>query len=282
MPLTSTTDLLLEAQRGGYAVGAFNVENMEMVQAVVEAAEQLHAPVILQTTPSTVRYGGLDQYHAMVAAAAASAAVPVALHLDHGDSFELAAQALRTGYTSVMFDGSSRPYEENVAVSAAVVQMCRPAGVPVEGELGRVGGKEDSLSVDAVAYTDPAQAAEFVERTGVSSLAVAIGTAHGVYSGVPVLDVALLGEIRAQVEVPLVLHGGSGLEDAAVARCIQTGIAKVNFATELRIAFSRAVAAYLTDAPTTIDPKKYGAVGRDAVRTLAAAKIRLCAAGHGA
>ena len=268
MPLTTTTEMLLDAQRGGYAVGAFNVENMEMVQAVVEAAESLGSPVILQTTPSTVKYGGLDQYHAMVTAAAARATVPVALHLDHGDSFELSARALRVGYTSVMFDGSSRPYDENVAISAAVVRMCAPAGIPVEGELGKVGGKEDSLHVAEVAYTDPDQAADFVERTGVSSLAVAIGTAHGVYSGVPVLDVALLARIRLTVDIPLVLHGGSGLSDDAIRECIRTGIAKVNFATELRIAFSRAVATYLGDAPTTID--------------LALAKMRLCASGSGA
>src|SRR5665647_1363981 len=254
----------------------FNIENMEMAQAVVAAAEETGAPVILQTTPSTVRYAGLGVYRAIAEAVATDASVPVAMHLDHGDSYELAAQALRLGYTSIMFDGSSLPYEENVEITTAVVRACAPNGVPVEGELGRVGGKEDDLTVDTATYTDPAQAVDFVERTGVSSLAVAIGTVHGVYRGVPVLDVDLLARIRSVVDVPLVLHGASGLSEDAVRACIDAGIAKVNFATELRAAYSSAVEDYFAGAPGTIDPKKYGSVARDAVQRLAADKIKLC------
>lgn len=180
MALTTSEVLLRNAQKDKYAVGAFNVENMEMVQAVVTAAEELRAPVILQTTPSTVRYGGLEYFLANVRTAAEQASVPVVLHLDHGNSFALAMQALRIGYTSIMIDGSHESFEDNIALTRRVTEACAPSGIPVEAELGKVGGKEDDLSADAGApYTDPEDAREFVERTGISSLAVAIGTAHG-------------------------------------------------------------------------------------------------------
>ena len=183
MPLVTSEAMLLAAQKGGYAVGAFNVENMEMAQAVIAAAEELQAPVMIQTTPSTVRYGSLALYRANVAALAKAAKVPVAMHLDHGNSFELAAQALREGYTSIMIDGSHEIFEENIALTQKVVAMCKPNQIPVEAELGKVGGKEDDLNGGAGGYTDPLEAKEFVKRTQVSSLAVAIGTAHGVYVG---------------------------------------------------------------------------------------------------
>lgn len=276
MPLTTTEHMLLDAQKGGYAVGAFNVENMEMVQAVVAAAEELRAPVIMQTTPSTVSYAGLDYYLANVKAAAAGASVPVAIHLDHGNSFALAMQALRTGYTSIMIDGSHNVFEENIAVTKAVADACRPSGVPVEAELGKVGGKEDDLEGGAGGYTVPSEAAEFVERTGVSSLAVAIGTAHGVYVGEPRLDLDRLSEIRRVVSIPLVLHGASGLTDEAVQESIKRGICKVNFATELRIAYSDGVKKVLSEAPDTFDPKKYGAVGRENVKQLVMNRMRVC------
>ena len=164
MPLTTTTEMLKKAQAEGYAVGAFNVENMEMVQAVVAAAEELRAPVILQTTPSTVRYGGLEYYYAMASAAAKSASVPVAIHLDHGDSFELAVRALRVGYTSIMIDGSHKSFEDNIAITSAVQAACAPSTVSVEAELGMVGGKEDDLESTGDVYTNPQQAAEFAQR----------------------------------------------------------------------------------------------------------------------
>ena len=217
MPLVTSEKMLLDAQKGGYAVGAFNVENMEMVMAVISAAEELRAPLMLQTTPSTIKYAGLDMYLANVKAAAERASVPVCLHLDHGDSFDLAMRALRTGYTSIMIDGSHNVFEENIAVTKAVADACRPSGIPVEAELGKVGGKEDDLDGgEGNGYTDPLEAKEFVERTGVTSLAVAIGTAHGVYKGVPKLDLDRLAEIRKVVDIPLVLHGASGLSEEAV------------------------------------------------------------------
>ena len=188
MSLVTSKEMLLKAQQGGYAVGAFNVENMEMVKAVIAAAEELNAPVMLQTTPSTVKYGTLETYVGIVRAEAEKASVPVALHLDHGNSFELAVRAIKEGYTSVMIDGSGLGFEDNIDVTRRVVAVAAPNNIPVEAELGKVGGKEDDLEADGDTNTDPAQAAEFVERTGVDSLAVAIGTAHGFYVGTPVLD----------------------------------------------------------------------------------------------
>ena len=258
--LTTTKQLLLDAQKGGYAVGAFNVENMEMVQAVVAAAEELQSPVIMQTTPSTVKYADLAYFYANVKTAAEKASVPVVMHLDHGSSFELAMQALRTGYTSIMIDGSHESFEDNIAVTKSVVDACHPSGVPVEAELGKVGGKEDDLDGgEGNPYTDPQEAKQFVEATGVDSLAVAIGTAHGVYKGTPKLDVNRLSEIREVVSIPLVLHGTSGVPDEAVKECIKRGICKVNYATDLRIAFSEGVNEVLHENPDTIDPKKYNA-----------------------
>ena len=179
MPLVTSKWMLEDAQKRGYAVGAFNVENMEMVKAVIAAAQELKAPVMLQTTPSTVKYAGLSMYAAMAAAEAEKASVPVCIHLDHGSSFELAVQAIKAGYTSVMIDGSKEPFEENVAVSKRVADVAKACGIPVEAELGKVGGKEDDLEAEADTNTDPMEAKEFVERTGITSLAVAIGTAHG-------------------------------------------------------------------------------------------------------
>ena len=166
MALVTSEQMLLKADKEGYAVGAFNVENMEMVMAVIKACEELNAPAILQTTPSTVKYAGLDMYYANVAAAAKKASVPIALHLDHGNSFELAMQALHAGYTSIMIDGPKLDFEANIALTKSVVDVCKPCGIPVEAELGKVGGKEDDLSCDDPGYTDPKDAVEFVAKTG--------------------------------------------------------------------------------------------------------------------
>lgn len=277
MPLVTTKQMLLDAQKGNYAVGAFNVENMEMVMAVMEAAEELKSPVIMQTTPSTVKYAGLDFFLANVKAAAERASVPVAMHLDHGSSFELAMQAYRTGYTSIMIDGSHGSFEENIAVSKAVADACTPSGIPVEAELGKVGGKEDDLDGgDYNPYTDPDQAVEFVKRTGITSLAVAIGTAHGVYKGEPKLDLDRLSEIREVVDIPLVLHGTSGVPDETVTECVNRGICKVNYATDLRIAFTKGVSEVFSENPDVIDPKKYNACGKERVKEYVMSKMKVC------
>lgn len=275
--LVTSKEILLKAQAGGYAVGAFNVENMEMVQAVAEAAEELQSPVIMQTTPSTVKYAGLDYYLANVKTAAERVSVPVVMHLDHGSSFELAMQALRTGYTSIMIDGSHASFEDNIAVSRAVTDACRPSEIPVEAELGKVGGKEDDLDGGTDnPYTDPEEAKEFVERTGVDSLAVGIGTAHGIYKGEPKLQYDILSRIRDTVDIPLVLHGTSGVPDEAVKECIKRGICKVNYATDLRIAFTKGVNQIFAADANTIDPKKYSGAGREEVKKYVMSKIKVC------
>ena len=276
MALVTTKEMLLDAQKNGYAVGAFNVENMEMVMAVVSAAEELKSPVIMQTTPSTVKYADFDYFYANVKVAAEKASVPVAMHLDHGNSFELAMKAYRTGYTSIMIDGSHDSFEENIALTKSVVEVCKSGKVPVEAELGKVGGKEDDLDGGDGGYTDPSQAKEFVERTGVDSLAVAIGTAHGIYKGEPKLDLDRLSEIREVVDIPLVLHGTSGVPDEVVTECVNRGICKVNYATDLRIAFTKGVKKVLDADASTIDPKKYNAQGREEVKEYVKSKIIVC------
>ena len=276
MPLVTSKDMLSKAQNGGYAVGAFNAENMEMVKAIIQAAEELKAPVMIQTTPSTVKYGTVDTYAAIVAAEAKKASVPVCLHLDHGSSFELAMQAIHAGYTSVMIDGSHEDFENNIAVTKKVVDVANAFGIPVEAELGKVGGKEDDLEADADTNTDPQEAKEFVERTGVSSLAVAIGTAHGFYVGTPVLDKPRVSAIKDGVDVPLVLHGASGLSEEDVRECVERGMCKVNFATELRVAYTDAVKKLLEEKPETFDPKKLGVVAMEAVKEQVIARMKMC------
>lgn len=276
MPLVTSKEILLKAREGGYAVGAFNVENMEMAQAVIDAAEELRAPVILQTTPSTVRYASLALYLANAAALARGATIPVVMHLDHGSSFELAAQALRAGYTSVMIDGSKLPLEENIALTKRVVELCAPSGIPVEGELGQVGGKEDDTACENAGYTIPSEAVRFEKETGLSSMAVGIGTAHGVYAKTPALNAQLVSELKSLLTVPMVLHGASGLPDGAVRDCICRGICKVNFATELRIAYTKGVREFLDANPDAFDPKGYGKEGRARVKALVMDRIRVC------
>ena len=273
MPLVSTYQMLKAAQAGGYAIGAFNAENMEMVQAIIRAAEEMNSPVIVQTTAGTLKYAPPACYAGMVSRLAATAKVPVALHLDHGNSFDLAKECMREGYTSLMIDGSNLPYEGNVTLTRSVVEMA--GDLPVEAELGTVGGKEDGHEAQAQ-YTDPAQAADFVKQTGIKSFAVAIGTAHGIYKGVPKLDLDRLSEIRALVDIPLVLHGTSGVPHDQVRACIARGICKVNYATELRIAFTEGVKKAMAEKPDAFDPKKYLGSGRDAVKALVCDRISLC------
>lgn len=275
MPLTTTVSMLRNAQEQGFAVGAFNVENMEMAQAIISAAEELGAPVILQTTPSTVRYAGTGMYAAMVAALAQEASVPVAMHLDHGDSFALCAQALRSGYTSVMIDGSKLPLEENIALTYKVSEMCAAVDVPVEGEIGRVGGKEDDLESDG-GYTIPEEAVRFEKESGLFSMAVGVGTAHGFYKEKPQLNKELITTLRGMLQAPMVLHGASGLSDEDVKDCIRRGICKVNFATELRAAYTEGVKAVLAENPKTFDPKAYGKEARQRVKALVMERMLVC------
>lgn len=270
----TSKEMIYAARKGGYAVPAFNAENLEMVQAIVAAAEKMNSPVMIQTTPSTVKYLTLRQAVAMVKAEAEAAKVPVALHLDHCESYEGVMDAMDAGYTSVMIDASKLPYEENIAVTRKVVEDAHARGITVEAELGTVGGKEDGHSAD-IAYTDPDEAIDFFSRTGVDIFAVAIGTAHGFYKGEPKLNFELLDKLAKAIEAPLVLHGGSGIPDEMIRRTIELGINKINFATELRAAMTVAVREALTDEGI-IDPKKFMGPGRNAVIDLCCHKIKLC------
>ena len=276
MPLTTTEKMLIDAHNNGYAVAAFNCENTEMIQAVIAAGEEMNAPVIIQTTPSTISYASVEVFSAGAAALAKNSKIPVSLHLDHGNSFESAQKALEAGYTSIMIDGSQLPFEENIAVTKKTVDLCKKSGIPVEGELGHVGGKEDDTASAGCAYTDPQEAQRFVKETGVSFLAVGVGTAHGIYASRPVLNTELISVLRKTLPVPLVLHGSSGLEDAVVKDCIARGISKVNIATDLRITFTQAVREFLNRDAACFDPKKYGAAAREAVKKIAIERIIVC------
>ena len=273
MSLVDTKRMLKDAQDGRYAVAAFNIENMEMAQAVIWTAERLQSPVICAVSQNAMKYASADLYAANVRVLADSVSVPVALHVDHAETEETVQKALRGGFTSIMIDGSKLDYAGNRALTGRVVSVCSVLGVPVEGEIGPLGGKADALPDSMLVYTDPEDARKFAAETGVSSLAVAIGTAHGIYRDTPRLDYVRLSEIRSAVDVPLVLHGASGLSEEQVARCIEGGICKVNYATELRIAFTDAVRGYLAENGSVFDPKKYGAAGRDAVCRVVEEKI---------
>ena len=281
MSLVNTYELLKKAQSDGYAVPAFNFENMEMALTIVRACEKMKSPVILQTTTSTIKFAGDVMYAAIGRAAAESVSVPVAVHLDHGASFEVASSAIDAGYTSVMIDGSALDFDGNVAVTKKTVELAHSSDIPVEAELGRVGGKEDDVSCDEDIYTSPSMALDFVKRTGCDSLAVAIGTAHGVYKTKPVLDVNRLAEIRRALkdggcDIPLVLHGASGLTEDDVRSCIKEGICKVNFATELRQAYTDGIRAALASDDKMYDPKKYNAEGMNVLDGAVVARILVC------
>ena len=273
--LVTTKEMLLDAQAGHYAVGAFNVESLEFVMAVIKAAEDRKSPVIMQTTPGTVKYANLDYFAAMCKVAAEQASVPVAIHLDHGDGFDRCIQAMHAGYTSVMIDGSHVPFEENIALTASVTKVAGPIGIPVEAELGKVGGKEDDgPAVEGEnPYTDPDEAEGFVARTHCTSLAVGVGTAHGVYKGTPHIEQGVLKEIRSRLDIPLVLHGTSGVPDDQVAEAIANGICKVNYATELRQAFTRGFMGYMDQNPDCFDPKKPNRPGMDEIYAVVASHM---------
>ncbi len=276
MPLVTSEKMLQDARKSGYAVGAFNIENMEMVKAIVAGAEELNSPVILQVSESTSKYGSMETYVAMVAVEAKKAKIPVALHLDHGTSFEIAAAAINAGFTAVMIDGSKLSYEDNMELTKKVVELAKTKDVVVEGELGKVGGKEGDVITAEDTNTDPAEAKAFVESTGVDSLAVAIGTSHGFYVGTPVLDKERISELKETVDVPLVMHGASGLSEEDIRDCAARGIAKINFATELRVAYTDAMRKLLVENPSMYDPKKPGKAGMDAVKEIVKSRILMC------
>ncbi|MDD2372077.1 MAG: class II fructose-1,6-bisphosphate aldolase [Syntrophomonadaceae bacterium] len=277
MALVTVNELLFKAEEEGYAVGAFNANNMEIVQAILEAAKRENAPVIMQASQGAIAYAGLDFITEMVRLAAMASTVPVALHLDHGTDFDQVVRCIRSGFTSVMYDGSKLPLEENIALTRKVLEMTRPIGVSVEAELGKIGGTEDNVHVsekDAM-YTDPEEARYFVEQTGVESLAIAIGTAHGQYKGEPELDFDRLAKIKALVKIPIVLHGSSGVPDESVRRAIELGVRKVNIDTNIREAFVGEMRRVMMEKPDEIDPRKILGPAREAATAIISEKIRL-------
>jgi tagatose 1,6-diphosphate aldolase GatY/KbaY len=276
--IVSTKEMLFSAQQGRYAVPAFNIHNLETLQVVVEEAAKLGTPLILAGTPGTIKYAGGEYLVAMAKAAASKYNIPLALHLDHFEDVAEIKQYIDMGFTSAMIDASHQPFEQNIAMVKEVVKYAHARGVTVEAELGRLGGQEDDLVVDTKdsIYTDPLAAVEFVERTGVDSLAVAIGTAHGLYKGKPKLDFVRLAEIRSKVSVPLVLHGASDVPYVMVRKCIELGIAKVNIATDLKIPFAAAVKDYFKKNPDANDPRKYLTPGKVAMGQVVIDKITMC------
>lgn len=299
MPLVNTKQMFEDAYKGGYAVGAFNVNNMEIVQAIVDAAKEVNAPLILQVSAGARKYAKPAYLKKLVEAAVLDSGLDIALHLDHGDSFEICKQCIDDGFTSVMFDGSHLPYEENIAVTKQVVEYAHARGVVVEAELGKLAGVEDEVNVKAedATYTDPEQAVDFVKRTGVDSLAIAIGTSHGAYkfSGEPKLDFKRLETISNLLpNFPIVLHGASsvveefvdmcnayggsipgakGVPEDMLRRAGTMGVCKINIDTDLRLAMTGAIRKFLAENPSEFDPRKYLGVGRDAIKGMVKHKL---------
>lgn len=274
MALISARPLLADAQQNGYAVGAFNIDNLEALDAILDAAEAERAPVILALGQGILRSSRLPSLAAMVKGAAAAARVPAALHLDHGHSFAQAMQCLRQGFTSIMIDGSTQPLAENIALTRSVVQAAHAMDVPVEGELGQIGGVEDEMRVDEdkAGLTDPAHVEPFVSGTRIDSLAVSIGNAHGLYKREPRLRFDVLARCRDLTAVPLVLHGGSGIPDDAIRQAVSLGICKINVATELRLAYLGAARPVLAEGG---DLARLMGEARKAMVATVRAKIKL-------
>ena len=256
MPLVNMAPLLRNAREGGYAVGSFSVSNMEMVLGVIKAVEETKSPAILQIAEVRLNHSPLEIIGPLMVAAAKNSSVPVAVHFDHGKTKEKINQALDIGFTSVMFDGSHLPFEENASATAEIKKLAASYGADCEGEIGCVGGSEDGSEDIAINCTSPVQALEFYEKTGVDALAVAIGSAHGVYKSKPQLNIDRLCEIRAKIDTPLVLHGGSGLSDDDFRNTIREGIAKVNIFTDLCLAGDRAMAKGLETGVGYLETRK--------------------------
>lgn len=276
--IVSTKKILFEAQKERYAVPAFNIHNLETIQVVVETAAEMKSPVILAGTPSTLKYAGADYIISIAKAAAKKYDIPIAIHLDHFENTQTIKNYLDLGFKSAMIDASHESFEKNIEIVKEVVEYAHRLGATVEAELGRLGGQEDDLVVDEkdTMYTNPESAREFVERTGIDSLAVAIGTAHGLYKGEPRLDFDRLKEIRDLVNVPLVLHGASDVPDDLVKKAIELGICKVNVATDLKIPFASAVKKYFVEHPEASDPRQYMIPGKVAMKDVVIHKIKVC------
>ena len=299
--LTTLTNVLKKANRQNYAVGAFNINNLEILQAVMDAAEAECAPVVISTSEGALKYAGMEELGTLVHLAAKRSKRPVVFHLDHGKNYDLVVRAIKSGfYTSVMFDGSSLPYKENLKLTKRLVTMAHRRGISVEAELGAIAGIEDFVSVEEkdAHLTDPEQALEFVQRTGCDALAVAIGTSHGAYKfgGDSQLDFKRLTTIKDLVKVPLVLHGASGIpstiknqcikygckiekakgvSDAHIRRAVKLGINKVNIDSDLRIAFDAGVRKFLHEQPEVFDPRKILGPAKELMTKVVRQKMRM-------
>ena len=300
MALITTKEMFKKALVNDYAVGAFNVNNMEIIQGIIDAASIENAPLILQVSAGARKYAKPAYLLKLVEAAIEDTGLDIALHLDHGEDFDICKKCIDDGFTSVMIDGSKHPFEENIALTKQVVEYAHAHGVVVEAELGKLAGVEDNIKVDArsATFTDPDEAVEFVERTGVDSLAIAIGTSHGAYkfTGEPYLDYERLKKIHSLLpDTPLVLHGASSVLKEFVDRCnefggqipgaqgvpeemiresTKYGICKVNIDTDLRLAMTAEIRRVLIENPAEFDPRKYLGPGRDAITKMVQHKIK--------
>ncbi len=300
MALVTMKEILTDAYEKGYGVGAFNINNLEFMQAIVEAAEEENSPVIIAVSEGAMKYAGIEFLAEMVKLAASKSSVPIALHVDHGKHWEVIVSAIRNGFTSVMIDASDKPFEDNVRITSKVVDLAHAVGVTVEAEIGRLKGIEDIVKVSEreAVLTDPVEAKEFVDATGVDALAVAVGTSHGAYKfkGEPKLDIERIKKIRELVKIPLVLHGASGVlpdivalaekygaelkgakgvPDDQIKAAIEAGICKINIDTDLRLSFLAGVRKFLSENPDVFDPRKYLGEGREMVKETVKRKIRL-------
>lgn len=277
MSCVSSYKLMKTASREGYAIPAFNIDNLESALAATEVMKETKKPIIIQTIPRTLAYGGMSVYPAMMKSLTMGADdVDYAMHLDHGNSKELAEKCINCGFSSVMFDGSMLSFDENIQKTKEVVDFALPLGISVEGELGTIGGKEEGDADLEASYTKVSEAVDFCELTGVSTLAIGVGTAHGVYKGTPKINVKRIEEIHSAVSTPLVLHGASGLSDDVLRSCIKAGISKINFATELRQAYTYGIKLGMEQNPDVFDPKIYMRVAIDEIKKVMLEKIEIC------
>ena len=296
--LANTKKILQKAAKKKYAVGHFNINNMEILQGVVQAANNLKAPIIVATSEGSIKYAGINFLYDLARTTSKLSKVPVALHLDHGRDMKIIKQAIKLGYSSVMYDGSHLPFKKNIALTKKVVKMAHKKGISVEAELGTIGGAEDNVKARKIIYTDPEKAKEFVEKTGCDFLAVAIGTSHGAYkfAGKAKLNIPLLKEINKVTKIPLVLHGGSevpqdivkmaekygaklkgvkGVPDSQIKAAVRNGINKINTDTDLRIAFDAAIRKVIKTKPKEFDPRHMLGPARNLITKVAEHRIKV-------
>ena len=277
MPLVSMNEFLPKAKAGKFAVGQFNMNNLEFAQAITEAAMEEKSPFIFGVSEGALKYMGIEYTVAIAEAAAKQSGLPIALHLDHGSTFEVAMKCIRAGFSSVMFDGSHYSFEENIRLTKEVVKAAHAMGVSVEGELGTIGGVEDDISVDEAdaSLAKPEEAIRFYEETGVDCVAIAVGTAHGMYKGEVKIRYDIIEEVSKAIPVPIVLHGGSGVPDEAIRLSIAAGVGKINVNTENQVACTEAIREVLGKDSKVYDPRKYLGPAKKAMVEVVRSKIRL-------